>query len=88
MYASHQNVGKTAFFWEVLVPTIEKVANLKPKKPPDRLRCCYHLDDYLLVEHHETGGFGNKAAWDVKWAGAEMYRNQKRMFSHNAQLGG
>ena len=26
----------------------------------DRLRCCYHLDDYLLVEHHETGGFGNK----------------------------
>lgn len=25
-----------------------------------RLRCCYHLDDYLLVEHHETGGFGNK----------------------------
>ena len=29
-----------------------------------------------------------KAAWDVKWAGAEMYRNQKRMFSHNAQLVG
>lgn len=26
----------------------------------DRLRCCYHLDDYLLVEHHETGGFSNK----------------------------
>ena len=26
-----------------------------------RLRCCYHLDDYLLVEHHETGGFSNKA---------------------------
>ncbi|CAJ1408183.1 unnamed protein product [Effrenium voratum] len=26
----------------------------------ERLRCCYHLDDYLLVEHHETGGFANK----------------------------
>jgi len=25
----------------------------------DRLRCCYHLDDYLLVEHHE-GYVNNK----------------------------
>ena len=33
---------------------------------PLRLRCCYHLDDYLLVEHHETGGFGNKARTEPK----------------------
>jgi len=26
----------------------------------DRLRCCYHLDDYLLVEHHEGPGLSNK----------------------------
>ena len=79
---------ETSIFWEVLVPTIEKVANLKPKKPPARLRCCYHLDDYLLVEHHETGGFGNKAARDVKWAGAEMYRNQKKDVLTQCSVGG
>eukprot|EP00931_Biecheleriopsis_adriatica_P091341 TRINITY_DN65224_c0_g1_i1.p1 TRINITY_DN65224_c0_g1~~TRINITY_DN65224_c0_g1_i1.p1 ORF type:complete len:1519 (+),score=374.86 TRINITY_DN65224_c0_g1_i1:69-4625(+) len=25
----------------------------------DRLRCCYHLDDYLLVEHHQGGNKGH-----------------------------
>ena len=67
-------------FGMVLVPSIEKVANSKPKQSPERLRCCYHLDDYLLVEHHETGGFGNKAflGMSVKWASAAMYRNGSR----------
>jgi hypothetical protein len=32
----------------------------------DTLRCCYHLDDYLLVEHHdnnENKGFGRLVHW-------------------------
>lgn len=31
------------------------VLELPPPDTVSTLRCCYHLDDYLLVEHHENG---------------------------------
>jgi hypothetical protein len=42
------------------------VVRIPPPDVVDTLRCCYHLDDYLLVEHHEkqnNKGHGELVHW-------------------------
>jgi hypothetical protein len=42
------------------------IVRIPPPDVVDTLRCCYHLDDYLLVEHHEkqlNKGHGELVHW-------------------------
>lgn len=44
------------------------VVRIPPPDVVDTLRCCYHLDDYLLVDHHErqpNKGHGELVHWVI-----------------------
>eukprot|EP00927_Polykrikos_kofoidii_P026521 TRINITY_DN23591_c0_g1_i1.p1 TRINITY_DN23591_c0_g1~~TRINITY_DN23591_c0_g1_i1.p1 ORF type:complete len:1577 (+),score=347.68 TRINITY_DN23591_c0_g1_i1:82-4731(+) len=62
------------------------------QKPPEdvvqTLRCCYHLDDYLLVEHHQ--GFQNKGHGRlVYWVLNPLFSKYARRLKQGAmRLGG
>lgn len=51
----------------------------------DRLRCCYHLDDYLLVEHHEGQGTVNKGhARLLHWVINPIFQSKSRRLLQGA----
>lgn len=51
----------------------------------DRLRCCYHLDDYLLVEHHEGTGCANKGhARLLHWVVNPLFQKYTRRLLQGA----
>ncbi|CAE7291623.1 CFAP61 [Symbiodinium sp. CCMP2456] len=43
-----------------------------------RLRCCYHLDDYLLVEHHESGNMNKGHVRLLHWVLNPLFQNYTR----------
>eukprot|EP00928_Gymnodinium_smaydae_P086928 TRINITY_DN71311_c0_g1_i1.p1 TRINITY_DN71311_c0_g1~~TRINITY_DN71311_c0_g1_i1.p1 ORF type:complete len:1571 (+),score=434.65 TRINITY_DN71311_c0_g1_i1:635-4714(+) len=57
--------------------------DLPPPDVVDTLRCCYHLDDYLLVEHHE--GKENKGHGRlVHWVLNPLFTNYSRRLKQGA----